>query len=97
MSKMRLFVCRHGERMDVVFGKHWVTQCFDSKGQQTEEITFDYFDLFFLRKALICDVQVDTSALISTCRSAYQQEAMVTKTMRKTARLLSLAPPRHVL
>ncbi|XP_014907730.1 ubiquitin-associated and SH3 domain-containing protein B [Poecilia latipinna] len=31
-SKMRLFVCRHGERMDVVFGKHWVTQCFDSKG-----------------------------------------------------------------
>uniref|UniRef100_A0A3P9QHR8 Ubiquitin associated and SH3 domain containing Ba n=1 Tax=Poecilia reticulata TaxID=8081 RepID=A0A3P9QHR8_POERE len=30
--KMRLFVCRHGERMDVVFGKHWVTQCFDSKG-----------------------------------------------------------------
>uniref|UniRef100_A0A8C8A224 Ubiquitin associated and SH3 domain containing Ba n=1 Tax=Oryzias sinensis TaxID=183150 RepID=A0A8C8A224_9TELE len=33
MSKMRLFVCRHGERMDVVFGKHWVTQCFDSKGR----------------------------------------------------------------
>lgn len=32
VSKMRLFVCRHGERMDVVFGKHWVTQCFDSKG-----------------------------------------------------------------
>lgn len=32
LSKMRLFVCRHGERMDVVFGKHWVTQCFDSKG-----------------------------------------------------------------
>ncbi|KAM4546360.1 ubiquitin-associated and SH3 domain-containing protein B [Fundulus diaphanus] len=31
-SKMRLFVCRHGERMDVVFGKHWVSQCFDSKG-----------------------------------------------------------------
>ncbi|MED6237812.1 Ubiquitin-associated and SH3 domain-containing protein B [Ataeniobius toweri] len=31
-SKMRLFVCRHGERMDVVFGKHWVTQCFSSKG-----------------------------------------------------------------
>lgn len=31
-SKMRLFVCRHGERMDVVFGKHWVTQCFDPKG-----------------------------------------------------------------
>uniref|UniRef100_A0AAQ5X5J0 Ubiquitin-associated and SH3 domain-containing protein B n=1 Tax=Amphiprion ocellaris TaxID=80972 RepID=A0AAQ5X5J0_AMPOC len=28
-----LFVCRHGERMDVVFGKHWVTQCFDSKGR----------------------------------------------------------------
>uniref|UniRef100_A0A669DPY3 Ubiquitin associated and SH3 domain containing B n=1 Tax=Oreochromis niloticus TaxID=8128 RepID=A0A669DPY3_ORENI len=33
LSKMRLFVCRHGERMDVVFGKHWVTQCFDSKGK----------------------------------------------------------------
>uniref|UniRef100_H3D2H0 Ubiquitin-associated and SH3 domain-containing protein B n=1 Tax=Tetraodon nigroviridis TaxID=99883 RepID=H3D2H0_TETNG len=33
VSKMRLFVCRHGERMDVVFGKHWVTQCFDSKGR----------------------------------------------------------------
>uniref|UniRef100_A0A8P4G3T6 Ubiquitin-associated and SH3 domain-containing protein B n=1 Tax=Dicentrarchus labrax TaxID=13489 RepID=A0A8P4G3T6_DICLA len=33
LSKMRLFVCRHGERMDVVFGKHWVTQCFDSKGR----------------------------------------------------------------
>lgn len=32
VSKMRLFVCRHGERMDVVFGKHWVAQCFDSKG-----------------------------------------------------------------
>ncbi|XP_028322297.1 ubiquitin-associated and SH3 domain-containing protein B [Gouania willdenowi] len=32
-SRMRLFVCRHGERMDVVFGKHWVTQCFDSKGR----------------------------------------------------------------
>ncbi|KAK7925537.1 hypothetical protein WMY93_007847 [Mugilogobius chulae] len=31
-SKRRLFVCRHGERMDVVFGKHWITQCFDSKG-----------------------------------------------------------------
>uniref|UniRef100_A0A665UC83 Ubiquitin-associated and SH3 domain-containing protein B-like n=1 Tax=Echeneis naucrates TaxID=173247 RepID=A0A665UC83_ECHNA len=29
----RLFVCRHGERMDVVFGKQWVTQCFDSKGR----------------------------------------------------------------
>uniref|UniRef100_A0A8C9XZ31 Ubiquitin-associated and SH3 domain-containing protein B n=1 Tax=Sander lucioperca TaxID=283035 RepID=A0A8C9XZ31_SANLU len=33
LSKMRLFVCRHGERMDVVFGKHWITQCFDSKGR----------------------------------------------------------------
>uniref|UniRef100_A0A665UBM6 Ubiquitin-associated and SH3 domain-containing protein B n=1 Tax=Echeneis naucrates TaxID=173247 RepID=A0A665UBM6_ECHNA len=33
LSKMRLFVCRHGERMDVVFGKQWVTQCFDSKGR----------------------------------------------------------------
>ncbi|CAL1573633.1 unnamed protein product [Knipowitschia caucasica] len=32
-SKRRLFVCRHGERMDVVFGKHWITQCFDSKGR----------------------------------------------------------------
>lgn len=25
-------MCRHGERMDVVFGKHWISQCFDSKG-----------------------------------------------------------------
>uniref|UniRef100_A0A667Z7S1 Ubiquitin associated and SH3 domain containing B n=1 Tax=Myripristis murdjan TaxID=586833 RepID=A0A667Z7S1_9TELE len=33
LSKRSLFVCRHGERMDVVFGKHWVTQCFDSKGR----------------------------------------------------------------
>uniref|UniRef100_A0A7N6BL75 SH3 domain-containing protein n=1 Tax=Anabas testudineus TaxID=64144 RepID=A0A7N6BL75_ANATE len=33
LSRMRLFVCRHGERMDVVFGKHWITQCFDSKGR----------------------------------------------------------------
>uniref|UniRef100_A0A7N8YNW2 Ubiquitin associated and SH3 domain containing Ba n=1 Tax=Mastacembelus armatus TaxID=205130 RepID=A0A7N8YNW2_9TELE len=33
LSKMRLFVCRHGERMDVVFGKHWLTQCFDPKGR----------------------------------------------------------------
>uniref|UniRef100_A0A8C9W203 Ubiquitin associated and SH3 domain containing B n=1 Tax=Scleropages formosus TaxID=113540 RepID=A0A8C9W203_SCLFO len=28
-----LFVCRHGERMDVVFGKHWLSQCFDAKGR----------------------------------------------------------------
>ncbi|XP_071757359.1 ubiquitin-associated and SH3 domain-containing protein B isoform X2 [Centroberyx gerrardi] len=33
LSKRSLFVCRHGERMDVVFGKHWVTQCFDAKGR----------------------------------------------------------------
>uniref|UniRef100_A0A665UCN2 Ubiquitin-associated and SH3 domain-containing protein B-like n=1 Tax=Echeneis naucrates TaxID=173247 RepID=A0A665UCN2_ECHNA len=38
LSKMRLFVCRHGERMDVVFGKQWVTQCFDSKGNHALEI-----------------------------------------------------------
>ncbi|KAF3840725.1 hypothetical protein F7725_006587 [Dissostichus mawsoni] len=31
--QMRLFVCRHGERMDVVFGKNWVSQCFDAKGR----------------------------------------------------------------
>uniref|UniRef100_A0A8C9TG58 Ubiquitin associated and SH3 domain containing B n=1 Tax=Scleropages formosus TaxID=113540 RepID=A0A8C9TG58_SCLFO len=30
---MTLFVCRHGERMDVVFGKHWLSQCFDAKGR----------------------------------------------------------------
>uniref|UniRef100_A0A4W4GF65 Ubiquitin associated and SH3 domain containing Bb n=1 Tax=Electrophorus electricus TaxID=8005 RepID=A0A4W4GF65_ELEEL len=28
-----LFVCRHGERMDVVFGKHWLSQCSDAKGR----------------------------------------------------------------
>ncbi|KAJ7996203.1 hypothetical protein DPEC_G00234620 [Dallia pectoralis] len=33
ISKRSLFVCRHGERMDVVFGKHWITQCFDPKGR----------------------------------------------------------------
>lgn len=33
LSKRSLFVCRHGERMDVVFGKHWLSQCFDAKGR----------------------------------------------------------------
>ncbi|XP_066515212.1 ubiquitin-associated and SH3 domain-containing protein B [Hoplias malabaricus] len=33
LPKKTLFVCRHGERMDVVFGKHWITQCFDAKGR----------------------------------------------------------------
>lgn len=28
-----LFICRHGERMDVVFGKHWPSLCSDSQGQ----------------------------------------------------------------
>uniref|UniRef100_A0A8D3DG46 Ubiquitin associated and SH3 domain containing Bb n=1 Tax=Scophthalmus maximus TaxID=52904 RepID=A0A8D3DG46_SCOMX len=32
-SKRTLFVCRHGERMDVVFGKHWLSLCSDSKGR----------------------------------------------------------------
>ncbi|KAJ3590524.1 hypothetical protein NHX12_008474 [Muraenolepis orangiensis] len=31
--KRGLLVCRHGERMDVVFGKHWRSLCFDSKGR----------------------------------------------------------------
>ncbi|XP_053307834.1 ubiquitin-associated and SH3 domain-containing protein B [Spea bombifrons] len=31
-GKRCLFVCRHGERMDVVFGKYWLSQCFDAKG-----------------------------------------------------------------
>uniref|UniRef100_A0A3Q3GY79 Ubiquitin associated and SH3 domain containing Bb n=1 Tax=Labrus bergylta TaxID=56723 RepID=A0A3Q3GY79_9LABR len=31
--KRTLFVCRHGERMDVVFGKHWLSLCSDSKGK----------------------------------------------------------------
>lgn len=35
VPKRTLFVCRHGERMDVVFGKHWITQCFDAKGQSS--------------------------------------------------------------
>ena len=30
-------MCRHGERMDVVFGKHWITQCFDAKGKTGAE------------------------------------------------------------
>lgn len=33
LPKRTLFVCRHGERMDVVFGKHWINQCFDAKGR----------------------------------------------------------------
>ncbi|XP_031428330.1 ubiquitin-associated and SH3 domain-containing protein B isoform X1 [Clupea harengus] len=33
LPKRTLFVCRHGERMDVVFGKHWISQCFDAKGR----------------------------------------------------------------
>ncbi|KAK3527606.1 hypothetical protein QTP86_030498 [Hemibagrus guttatus] len=33
LPKRTMFVCRHGERMDVVFGKHWITQCFDAKGR----------------------------------------------------------------
>ncbi|KAG8568203.1 hypothetical protein GDO81_013916 [Engystomops pustulosus] len=32
-KKRCLFVCRHGERMDVVFGKYWLSQCFDAKGR----------------------------------------------------------------
>ncbi|ETE58797.1 Ubiquitin-associated and SH3 domain-containing protein B, partial [Ophiophagus hannah] len=32
-QKRCLFVCRHGERMDVVFGKYWLSQCFDTKGR----------------------------------------------------------------
>lgn len=32
-KKRCLFVCRHGERMDVVFGKYWLSQCFDAKGK----------------------------------------------------------------
>uniref|UniRef100_H3DA38 Ubiquitin associated and SH3 domain containing Bb n=1 Tax=Tetraodon nigroviridis TaxID=99883 RepID=H3DA38_TETNG len=28
-----LLVCRHGERMDVVFGKQWLSLCSDSKGR----------------------------------------------------------------
>ncbi|OCT70508.1 ubiquitin-associated and SH3 domain-containing protein B [Xenopus laevis] len=32
-KKRCLFVCRHGERMDVVFGKYWLSQCFDTKGR----------------------------------------------------------------
>lgn len=32
-QKRCLYVCRHGERMDVVFGKYWLSQCFDVKGK----------------------------------------------------------------
>ncbi|XP_061638528.1 glucuronokinase with putative uridyl pyrophosphorylase isoform X5 [Phyllopteryx taeniolatus] len=31
--KRLFFVCRHGERMDVVFGRHWLSLCSDSKGR----------------------------------------------------------------
>lgn len=33
--KRTLFICRHGERMDVVFGKHWLSLCSDSKGERS--------------------------------------------------------------
>ncbi|KAL0973054.1 hypothetical protein UPYG_G00198290 [Umbra pygmaea] len=33
LQRRSLFVCRHGERMDVVFGKHWLSLCSDSKGR----------------------------------------------------------------
>uniref|UniRef100_A0A8C7KTE5 Ubiquitin associated and SH3 domain containing Bb n=1 Tax=Oncorhynchus kisutch TaxID=8019 RepID=A0A8C7KTE5_ONCKI len=33
LPKRTLFVCRHGERMDVVFGKQWLSLCSDSKGR----------------------------------------------------------------
>lgn len=36
--KRTLFVCRHGERMDVVFGKHWLSLCSDSKGEGGMEV-----------------------------------------------------------
>uniref|UniRef100_A0A8B9GKJ1 Ubiquitin associated and SH3 domain containing Bb n=1 Tax=Astyanax mexicanus TaxID=7994 RepID=A0A8B9GKJ1_ASTMX len=44
--KRTLFVCRHGERMDVVFGKHWLSQCSDAK--VFEPAALDSSVLFFL-------------------------------------------------
>ncbi|MEE6521514.1 hypothetical protein FKM82_019748, partial [Ascaphus truei] len=46
-KKRCLFVCRHGERMDVVFGKYWLSQCFDAKGEssmskQNESVSFNF-------------------------------------------------------
>ncbi|XP_046891615.1 ubiquitin-associated and SH3 domain-containing protein B-like isoform X2 [Hypomesus transpacificus] len=32
-AKRTLLVCRHGERMDVVFGKHWLSLCSDNTGR----------------------------------------------------------------
>ncbi|CAM9765572.1 unnamed protein product [Lampetra fluviatilis] len=32
LARRSLFVLRHGERMDVVFGRQWVAQCFDERG-----------------------------------------------------------------
>lgn len=39
-QKRCLFVCRHGERMDVVFGKYWLSQCFDAKGEYSNPSPF---------------------------------------------------------
>lgn len=34
-SRFDVFVTRHGERMDQVFGPHWVQECFDAAGSFT--------------------------------------------------------------
>lgn len=47
LPKRTLFVCRHGERMDVVFGKHWITQCFDAKGQDSVVRNVDLYIIDF--------------------------------------------------
>uniref|UniRef100_A0A669DGC9 Ubiquitin associated and SH3 domain containing Bb n=1 Tax=Oreochromis niloticus TaxID=8128 RepID=A0A669DGC9_ORENI len=51
--KRTLFVCRHGERMDVVFGKHWLSLCSDSKGEALLESN-TAIDFVYCSPALRC-------------------------------------------
>ncbi|KTG24393.1 hypothetical protein cypCar_00029164 [Cyprinus carpio] len=53
LPKRTLFVCRHGERMDVVFGKHWITQCFDAKGEALLE-SHTVVDFVYCSPSLRC-------------------------------------------
>ena len=44
-SPRQLYVFRHGERMDFVFGRVWVEECFDSKGRGYLRNEFHFSDV----------------------------------------------------
>lgn len=94
LSRMRLFVCRHGERMDVVFGKHWVTQCFDSKGLFAAQIDATALNPQLSTHCSFGPSQADTFAPTSTCRPACRPEAEVSATTIKIVQSQCLAPLR---